>query len=195
LALYATGSQCVDELPMRDLQCTRSAQIGVPGCSRGKRNGAAAEYGRKRESAANEVQSNGRTPPPSCGTRALLRGTSRNTQTGILSLCRPPGARDVRHAVKSGRTAAALPARIPRFGRLTLLGPAIRQYRGSRHHDRAQAHRPAFLILPIPAVHRLQQLLGVIADAILEDDFHVLDIRDAGSRITFHHNEVRVLAN
>src|SRR5258708_20484458 len=48
-------------------------------------------------------------------------------------------------------------------------------------------------ILSITALHRIQQLAGVVSDAVLEDDFDVFDVRDASGRITLHHHEVCVL--
>src|SRR6266568_6538306 len=50
------------------------------------------------------------------------------------------------------------------------------------------------LIFSIVALHRFEQLFGVVSDAVLEDDFDVFDIRDARGGIALHHHEVRVLS-
>ena len=51
----------------------------------------------------------------------------------------------------------------------------------------------SFLVLAIMAFHGIQQLLRVVPDAVLEDDFYVFDVRDSRGRIALHHHEVRVL--
>src|SRR5436309_3099510 len=56
------------------------------------------------------------------------------------------------------------------------------------------SRRTAPLVLSIATLHRLEQLLRVVADAVLEDDLHVLDVRDARRRIAFDDDEIGVLA-
>src|SRR2546422_9203126 len=43
-------------------------------------------------------------------------------------------------------------------------------------------------------LHRLNQLLRVIADTILEDDFDLLDVADIGGGVSFHHHQVGLFA-
>jgi hypothetical protein len=40
------------------------------------------------------------------------------------------------------------------------------------------------LIFPIVALNGIEQLFGVVSDAVFEDDFDVFDIRDASTRVT-----------
>ena len=45
----------------------------------------------------------------------------------------------------------------------------------------------ASLVLSVMALHRIEQLLGVIADAIFEDNLDVFNVGDASGGITFYH--------
>lgn len=87
LALYRTGSQCVDELFMRDGQCTYPHQVRVAGLSRSKRNSAAASNGRIRAVRTNKVPLKLLTSPPACSIYTLQLGASHNTRpTSTFSL-------------------------------------------------------------------------------------------------------------
>src|SRR5205823_14709453 len=49
-------------------------------------------------------------------------------------------------------------------------------------------------VLAEPPLHRLEQLRGVVADAVLEHDPDVLDIADPARRVALDDDEVGVLA-
>jgi len=49
-------------------------------------------------------------------------------------------------------------------------------------------------VLAVPPPNRLEKLLCVVPDAVLEDDFHVFDVSNLLRRIASDHHEVRVLA-
>src|SRR5262249_57831139 len=46
----------------------------------------------------------------------------------------------------------------------------------------------------VTALDGIEELAAVVPQAVLQDDLHVLDVRDARSRITLHDDEARVLA-
>ncbi len=49
-------------------------------------------------------------------------------------------------------------------------------------------------VLPVSAFHRIQELLRVVADAILEDNFHFFNIRNLFRRIALDHHHIRILS-
>jgi len=65
----------------------------------------------------------------------------------------------------------------------------------TRNSITSRSDRGASLIFPIVALHRIQQFIGVVSGAILEDNLDIFDIRDPSGRITFHHDEVCVLSS
>src|SRR5215469_9768002 len=54
--------------------------------------------------------------------------------------------------------------------------------------------RRAALILAVPSSHRVQELLGVIADPVLEDNLDIFDVDNSPGRITFDDDKVGILA-
>src|SRR5260221_1041649 len=70
---------------------------------------------------------------------------------------------------------------------------------GSRQQSRDGLMRMNLLItfqvsvLAVVAFHGIEQLSGVVADTVFEDDLDVLDVRDVDGRIAFHHHEIGVL--
>src|ERR1700730_14987203 len=50
------------------------------------------------------------------------------------------------------------------------------------------------LILSVTILHRIEQLIDVISDAVLEDNGDVFDIRDASGWIALHNHQIRVLS-
>ena len=48
---------------------------------------------------------------------------------------------------------------------------------------------------PDQTLNRLDQLLGIVTDAVLENDLDILDVEDARRRVAFHDHQVRCLAD
>src|SRR5262245_21543766 len=66
--------------------------------------------------------------------------------------------------------------------------------RGRFHGLQIKAAR-AHSEFPIVILGRIKQLLRVVSYAVLEDDFHVLDVRDVRGWITLDDHEISVLAD
>src|SRR6202521_155892 len=73
--------------------------------------------------------------------------------------------------------------------------PDTKQPRRASVRRQFSSHEVAPLIFSITTPYRIEQLLGIVSDTVLEDDFDVFDIRDASGRITSHHHEVGVFAS
>ena len=50
-----------------------------------------------------------------------------------------------------------------------------------------------FLVLPVPASHRIHQLLRVEADTVFEDDLHVFDIGNLLGRVALEDDQAAFL--
>ena len=63
-------------------------------------------------------------------------------------------------------------------------------------HSRAATVQGAFrLVQPYRTVHRLDKLLRVVSDAILEDQLHLFDVCNLLAGISFDHHQVGQLAS
>src|SRR6266849_5328366 len=54
---------------------------------------------------------------------------------------------------------------------------------------------PRASVLPVPAPNRIKQFVGVVADAVFENDFDFLNIRNLLGRIALDHDQVCILSS
>lgn len=79
--------------------------------------------------------------------------------------------------------------------------PTWRCCQVARHQSGPASLLPSHWLLKITStypdqpLHRLNQLLRIVADAVFEDDFHLLYVTDVRRRVTFDDHQVRLLAD